>query len=289
MTSPVRLSRRQLLAAPTAALLAPTLAFPVRLFARQTPASPGATGPQLHVSATAVQFDEAFEIGVTGLNPGDQVTIRSDFLDARNQTWSAEATYAANEVWRDRLFEPGSDLGGFYGTRLNGVHMGGKPRIANRYYPTLFGPEPVTITATIGGSPIGSTIIQRTILPGPDTSESINTPELVAHFYPPVSQHARSRPSRDRARRLRRWHSYPRHQPRCWLRMATRHWPWGISRCRAFPQHWSTSRWSISATRSPGCRSGKRLIPVVSGYWATPEAANSPCFWGPPIPKSPPW
>ena len=101
-----RLSRRRLLAAST--LSAVPFIAPPRLLA-QTPAStpepaagPAGFGPQLYVSAAEVRFDEAFDIGVAGLQPGSEVTIRSDFTDAEGQAWSAGATWLADgygNVW----------------------------------------------------------------------------------------------------------------------------------------------------------------------------------------------
>lgn len=97
-----RISRRRVLAATataTAAVTAPLIA-PSRLLA-QTPAatsaaSPTATGPQLYVSATNVQFDDAFEIGVSGLDPFQEVEISSSYVDAAGKDWTAEGTSVAD-------------------------------------------------------------------------------------------------------------------------------------------------------------------------------------------------
>lgn len=189
--APSRITRRQLLTASTAALSTAPFIVPTRLFA-QTPsaspeASPVAAGPQLYVSATDVQFDEAFEIGVSGLQPGDEVTIRSSLTDGRRQDWSAEATWQADRygyIWCSGMapvsgtFDVADSMAFIWAART------GYP---SNHATTLLGAEPVTITAHLNGAEIGRRTILRTIRTGRDTSDYINTPDLVAHYYEPLA------------------------------------------------------------------------------------------------------
>lgn len=186
-----RITRRQLLTASTAALSTAPFITREPVFAQTPAASPGASpvaaGPQLYVSATEVQFDEAFEIGVTGLQPGDEVTIRSDFTDSRGQDWSAEATWQADRignVWCSG-FPP---VSGTFDVADSMAFIWAASTGNPTYHgPALFGPEAVTIKATMQGNDIGNETMLRTILPGRDTSEYINSPELVAQFYEPAA------------------------------------------------------------------------------------------------------
>ncbi len=185
-----RITRRQFLTGSTAALSAAPFIVPNRLFAQppvaSLEASPVAAGPQLYVSSTDVQFDEAFEIGVSGLQPGDEVTIRSDFTDSFGRDWSADATYIAEGQGEIDC----SSLQPISGTFLVADSMAfiwAAAGTAPFYVPTLLGPETVKITAVLDGVEIGEATIQRTMLPGPDTSEFIHTPELIAYYYEPLA------------------------------------------------------------------------------------------------------
>ena len=187
-----RLSRRQLLAASTGTLLAAPRVAPNELLARQTPvaspdASPVASGPQLHISATEVQFDEAFEIGVTGLNPGDEVTIRSDFTDLGRRHWSAEATWQADSfgnIWCSG-FPPVS--GTFDVADSMAFIWAASAGDTTFYTESTVAPEPVMITARLHGDEIGSETIERTILENWDSISTPVTPDLVAQFYAPAA------------------------------------------------------------------------------------------------------
>ncbi len=148
-------------------------------------ASPATNGLQLYVSATDVQFDEAFGIGVRGLDPGDDVTIRSDFTDERGRRWSAEATYLTGDPgFVDCSIQAPYD--GSFDVADSMAFIWAATSPSPYYAPTLFGPEQVTITASVGNSEIGSVEIERAILPGPDTSESIYSADFVAQFHEPA-------------------------------------------------------------------------------------------------------
>jgi dienelactone hydrolase len=53
-------------------------------------------GQTLEVNPTQVMLDQTAAIRVTGLQPGQQVTLRGDLVDGKDQPWAAEADFVAD-------------------------------------------------------------------------------------------------------------------------------------------------------------------------------------------------
>src|SRR5687768_14304174 len=70
-------------------------------------------GGQGVVAPPSALMDEVLEIHVSGLRPGQRVTLRSTMKDSAGRTWSGEAVFAADD--RGRVI-PARDasLGGSY-------------------------------------------------------------------------------------------------------------------------------------------------------------------------------
>lgn len=186
---PPNLTRRQLLAA-SAASAVPFIA-PLSLRA-QTPAAtpepaPGGFGPQLYVSDTAVQFDEPFEIGVSGLDPLQEIEVSSAYVDAAGKEWTAEGSFVADPSGVLWLSTQAPIDGTFDVADPMALIWSAPPRTAAFYAPTIYGSEGVTITAQIGDRIIGTASVSRTILAGGGAPLLIDGPDLVAEFYEPAS------------------------------------------------------------------------------------------------------
>lgn len=185
---PTRLSRRELLSA--SALLIPTIMASDRRFSQNPAASPGASpvasGPPLHVSATEVQFDEAFEISVTGLASLGKVEISSSYVDAAGKEWTAEGTYVADLDGNLWLATQAPVEGTFDVADPMALIWSAPPRTAAYYAPTVYGAEQVVITARVDGQEIGTATVSRTILPEGGAPVLIEGPDLIAEFYQPA-------------------------------------------------------------------------------------------------------
>ncbi len=184
-------SRRQLLTASTAALSTAPLITREPVFARQTPvaspeASPVAVGPQLYVSATEVQFDEAFDIGVTGLESLQEIEISSSYVDAMGKEWTAEGTFVTDLDGNLWLAEQAPVEGTFDVADPMALIWSAAPRTAAYYAPTVYGAEQVVITARVDDAEIGTASVSRTILPEGGAPVLIEGPDLVAEFYEPA-------------------------------------------------------------------------------------------------------
>jgi dienelactone hydrolase len=177
-----RLTRRQFLAASTLSLAMPTI-----VTARQaTPAaSPVPDGPHLIVGATSLRYDEAFEIAVNNLEPGTEVTIRSSFIDGRARTWRAEATWIANEYRYIACSEYPPVRGDFDVADSMAFIWAAKAAGDPYFVPPIYGPNPVTITASIGDEQFDAATIERTVLPQGAYHEDITGEDLIGSYFQP--------------------------------------------------------------------------------------------------------
>jgi len=175
-----RLSRRRL------ALGAAIFALPAgRARAQATPGATPVNAPRMYTPHLLVQADEAFDLGVIGLAPGAEVTIRSEITDIRNRTFSAEATWVADAFGQVDCARTAPVSGTFDvadAMALIWAATGTAPHNA-----TLVGPELVTFTATAGGGALPPVSIERQILPMGHGVRMVDGEDFIAEYYPPLA------------------------------------------------------------------------------------------------------
>ncbi len=186
---PSRLTRRRLLSA--SALWAGPFIAPPRLLAQAPSASPVATsvatGSELYVSRTEVQFDDVFEIAVAGLEPFQEIAISSSYVDAAGHEWTAEGTFVTDTYGFVSLSTQAPIDGTFDVADPMALIWSAPPRTAAFYASTVYGAEVVTITAHVEDDIIGTASVSRTILPEGGAPLRIDGPDLVADFYEPAA------------------------------------------------------------------------------------------------------
>lgn len=197
--SPVetRLTRRRFTSAVSASLLAAasgstrtvgaekqgtqidTAATPVA-----TPASESDIVPQLHVNPTAVRLDERFDVWVTGLEPGQEVTLSSSFTDVDGTEWTAQSAFIADELGVvypsgqrpiSGTYDVPEAMGLIWSAQGNRLH-----------YPSLLAEETVTIAARLDDAVIVEELVARQILPTGIGPTYINQDNIVANFFEPA-------------------------------------------------------------------------------------------------------
>lgn len=173
-------------------------------------ASPGATpvatsvatGPHLEVTPSAVNFDERFDIVVTGIEPGQEVTITSR-LGSAGPAWTAAATYVAPEI----PYAPGVsyvDPGAI--TPVDGtfdvadtmafIWAATAPESPLYYvFPQPGDIETVTITAEIGDVEIGTTSVERSIAASDEGPLYVVEDGLVGSFFLPAGSPSEPAPA----------------------------------------------------------------------------------------------
>ena len=148
-------------------------------------ATPAATpsGPQLVVTPTEVAFDERFDVWLTGLEPGQAVTLTSTF-EGYGSGFTAEATFVADDLGIVDLASHAPVDGDWWVADTMGLIWSATGKTFYRWSTT--GSEPITITATSGDQVIGEKTIARTILPEGRAPEYIDEDDMVANYYAPV-------------------------------------------------------------------------------------------------------
>lgn len=184
---PRRITRRAFAAGmPTSLLLAQD-----RASARQTPQAtptgpPNTSRPALGVMPTAVRFDERFDVWITGLQAGQEVTLSSAFVDLGVTMWLAEATFVADETGylNPSMQQP---ISGTYDVP-DTMGLIWSAQAGGRYTPPTLGSEEIVIRATIDGDVIGEETIERSVLPVERRPRYIYDETMVANYYEPAPE-----------------------------------------------------------------------------------------------------
>lgn len=192
-----RITRRQFATGASTALLGASLHTRLESQASQaeaaTPASPVA-GPRVEVSPPAVAFDERFDILVSGVESGQQVTITSTF-GSQGQTWTASATYTAHPFG---YVDPDSMIpvaGSFRAADTMGFIWAAQTMVSPYYAFPQQEPEIVTITAAIGDVEIGFATLERSILASDEEPVEVSEDGLVGRFYRPAGDMSEPAPA----------------------------------------------------------------------------------------------
>lgn len=216
-----RISRRQLATGASTAVIGASLhirhesrAFQVATPATPVPdaatpiaspdASPGATsiaGPYLEVSPLAVRFDERFDIAVTGVEPGQPVTITSR-LGEYGPSWTATATYTAKALYGAAdlgYVDPASmiPIDGTFGVADTMAFIWAAQAPGSPWYtfPRQGESETVTITAALGDAEIGNATIERLIPAGAEGAVEVDEEGLVGRFFHPAEASSEPAPA----------------------------------------------------------------------------------------------
>lgn len=179
---------------------APPIATPIA----SPVASPGATpiaGPYLEVSPPAVRFDERFDIAVTGVEPGQPVTITSR-LGEYGPSWTATATYTAKALYGAAdlgYVDPASmiPIDGTFGVADTMAFIWAAQAPGSPWYtfPRQGESETVTITAALGDVEIGNATIERLIPAGAEGAVEVDEEGLVGRFFHPAGESTQPAPA----------------------------------------------------------------------------------------------
>jgi dienelactone hydrolase len=124
---------------------------------------------EISASAPVALADQAITIGVTGLAPGQRVTITANATDDTGLTWQSDATFTASQQGIVNLAAAGPDSGSYQGTDAMGLlsslglpgqaNVGGNGEFAAAP-PQTRSSFPVKLTVTSAG---GAVLAARTV------------------------------------------------------------------------------------------------------------------------------
>jgi dienelactone hydrolase len=142
-------------------LAAATLAAATLAACAGLPPASGATAPRVgfRISQRVSLYDVPLDIRVTGLRPGERVTVGITATNTFGSLWSARATFVAPAAVLDLAAT--APVSGSY-RRVAGMGLFASMR--NRDFLGYFGPrnpQPFTLTAVIGGRLAASTTVIR--------------------------------------------------------------------------------------------------------------------------------
>jgi hypothetical protein len=148
--------------------------------------------PRIQLSADTVLVDEKVAIVVSGLAPGQPVTVRlSATIDGL--TWAAHAAFIADMSGRADLTTMAPTSGTYEGADPMGLFWsaprdttGALPAAAISFtHPSLPEMEPIQLIAEVDGQPAASTTLRRRFVQEGVRLKLVRENGLVASFYEP--------------------------------------------------------------------------------------------------------
>lgn len=127
-------------------------------------------GQKLEVTPAQVMDDQAAAIRVTGLQPGQHVTLRAELLDGGNQPWAAEAEFAADATGTVDVTRQAPVKGSYKKASAMGLVWSMTPTAKNvRIYepPRNLAPQRIQFQLLIDGRDAGSAELEQlAVTPG---------------------------------------------------------------------------------------------------------------------------
>jgi dienelactone hydrolase len=147
------------------------------------------TGPTLSVTPTPLGGDVPASIRLSGLAPGDEVTIHAELGDKSGNPWMSEATFLADRGGRVDLTRQAPQRGSYDGVDPMGLLWSAQPR-EGQPGPGIFAcsltPTPASITAALAGRMLARVDVPLSLLTPDIFSEPVDLPGAVASLYRPV-------------------------------------------------------------------------------------------------------
>ncbi|WP_135853951.1 acyl-CoA thioesterase/bile acid-CoA:amino acid N-acyltransferase family protein [Halorussus salinus] len=143
------------------------------------------TTGELRVSPTALHYDEEFDLSVTGLAPGANVTLTARTADREGRRWASFARFTASSEGVVDLAEHAPDAGTYDGVSPMGLVWSMRPTDgdASIYIPPR-GTSDLTLAASVGGQRIGEQTVNRRF--GPEKLQVRDAPDgLVGLLFRP--------------------------------------------------------------------------------------------------------
>lgn len=140
----------------------------------------GAITPQLQVTPNQIRFDERFDVQVTRLRPGQEVTITSTFIDY-SAPFTATATFVADTWGVVDLSAQQPTSGTWDVPDAMGLVWSAQGRAS--YRPPISAPERILISTVVDNVEVSDEIVTRTILPEDRAPRRINEDGIVADYY----------------------------------------------------------------------------------------------------------
>jgi dienelactone hydrolase len=178
------LSRRRLLAGGVAmvaaALPSTTRAWP----------SPPRFPVRLDITPNPAPVDAPFTFRVTGLTPGQRVTLRAMNVDRAQVPWTAEATFVATAAGEVDLATQAPASGSYTIADPMGLLWAATPPNAPATAPPVFyapalEPSALIVTAEVAGAEVARVAVARTLLSPSTTVVDIAEDGLVGTFFLP--------------------------------------------------------------------------------------------------------
>jgi hypothetical protein len=187
-----------------------------------------AVSPAIVVSPSNALVDEPLSIRLTGLPPGQPVTLRARMHDHLDRPWASAAVFRAGPTGAVDVTTAAPETGSYSGVDAMGLFWSMQPEPGSLEGPfalTTLAPLTATLTADVDGAPVATASVERRFVADGVTVTEVREQGLVA---PAVAWRGRCR------------------RPRCWPVAASLPSRWRTSACRRCPPNSSTCRWSTS-------------------------------------------
>ncbi|MGB9429378.1 MAG: acyl-CoA thioester hydrolase/BAAT C-terminal domain-containing protein [Gammaproteobacteria bacterium] len=150
-------------------------------------------GASVNMSTTPVSalVDQPLAIRVSGLKPSEPVTLRASMPDDRNRTWSAQATFLADDRGVVDVAHMAPRYGSYSGVHATGLIWSMLPQNVKNPQEILYAPAAgsytIRLEALADSRILAQATLNRTIQSSGVIKTSVNTNGLAGELYTPVT------------------------------------------------------------------------------------------------------
>ncbi len=150
-------------------------------------------GSSVTLSATPISalMDQPFTIRVTGLKPGEPVTLRASMPDDRNLKWSAQATFLADDNGVVDVTRQAPHYGSYSGVHAMGLIWSMLPQGVKNPQEILYAPAgssyKIRLEALAGERLLAQTTLDRAIQAPGVIKTTVTADGLVGELYTPAT------------------------------------------------------------------------------------------------------
>jgi dienelactone hydrolase len=151
-------------------------------------AAPNASSPLLTVEPARALLDEPVVIRLTGLAPGEDVTLTATMTDHLDRRWQSEATFTADRAGVIEVSTLAPIAGTYVGVEPMGLFWSMVQVAPGGPSSPIRTPEPlvVVLTAAVAGRAIAKARVERRLLAPGVTDETVHEDGLAGHFFRPA-------------------------------------------------------------------------------------------------------
>lgn len=147
----------------------------------------------LSATPTAALVDQAVTIRVTGLRPGEPVTLRASMADYQKRIWAAQATFSADRDGAVDVTRQAPKYGSYSGVHAMGLVWSMLPENVKNPQEIMYSPspqsasDPLTLEALANQHVLAQVALTRYLQAPEVTKTEVTADGLVGELYTPVT------------------------------------------------------------------------------------------------------